>query len=224
MSESEYLVKVLQRQKLEQKQEDVKRHIYVHSKWLEDATELEFMVSCGNSCYRAVLKHDEIRVAADELEQPYDEFFKECKQALTTQLGVPGFDYDIDEDECIFKLLKCTGFETLYLDVALRRVTDCTRMLDAAIELSKRAPGDDVNAVEEETKAKQILAEYEKFVETSRLTEQKMLKKFLLLINAKKERINELEGKLRISEKSDQEQEEDDENYMDATQALTQQL
>ncbi|XP_034481157.1 uncharacterized protein LOC117786853 [Drosophila innubila] len=240
---TEHIVKVLQRSQLSHSQTDVKPFIYMHSKWLEDAIELQLFITTSNTSYKAILKHDEIRSAAEELEQPYDEFFAECKKALTMQMGLPGFDYELDEQQAQFKLWKCTGFETLYVEVSLRKVSNVHQLLDAAIEcgqnLSTTIPSvATVASSQSESAASQpneLAAEYEQYIKDSKLQEKKLLKKFLLLLNSKKQRIEELERQLERHRNTaadtdtdvedvqpENENTDDDSDFGGATQALTQ--
>lgn len=191
------IVKVLQRSQLNHSQADVKHFIYIHSKWLENVTELELLLTTSNNSYRAILKHDEIKSAAEELEQPYDEFFAECKKALVTQMGLPGFDYELDEQQPCFKLFKCTGYETLYIDLPLRKVSNCYKMLDAAIESAQRAPADQASATGDTSKQyNELRTQYDQYIKDTKLYEKTLLKKFILVVNTKKEQIEELERKL----------------------------
>lgn len=235
---SEHFVKVLQRSQLSHSQTDVKPFIYMHSKWLEDATELQLFLATSNSSYKAALKHDEIKSGAEDLEQPYDEFFAECKKALTTQMGLPGFDYELDEEHMQFKLWKCTGFETLYIEVSLRKVSTFHQLLDAAIEcgqgqstISSTAAGSSTQNELGASQPTELVAEYEQYIKDSKLQEKKLLKKFLLLLNSKKQRIEELERQLEKHRKvaadsdtdvEDVQPESDDSDFGGATQALTQ--
>lgn len=198
---TDFIVKVLQRKQLSHSQSDQKHFIYMHSRWLEDATELEFLLTTSGSSYRATLKHDEIRKAAEDLEQPYDDIYAECKNALTTHMGLPGFDYELDEQQVQFKLYKCTGYETIYLEVPLRKVSNCYQLLDTAIECVQRQPTVPAAAAQESsselaTKYKEMVTEYEQFIKDTEEEKTIMLKKFLLLLNGKKKRIAQLEEQL----------------------------
>ncbi|EDV96375.1 uncharacterized protein LOC6558148 [Drosophila grimshawi] len=234
---TEHVVKVLQRTQLSHSQSDVKHFIYLHSKWLEDVTELELFLTSSNASYRATLKHDEVRSAAEDLSQPYNEFYAECKKALTTQMGMPGFDYDLDEQQLRFKLVKCLGFETFYVDVPIRKISNCHQLLDAAVECAHQPhqiDTSDSTAVLLETGASQsnneLLAEYEQYIKDAKLSERKLLKKFIMLINNKKQRIEELERKLEHRQNNTVDEAEsdvgdpddDDDVYCGATQAMTQ--
>lgn len=205
---SVFIVKVLQRKQLSHSQSDQKHFIYMHSRWLEDAIELEFLLTTSGSSYRATLKHDEIRKAAEELEQPYDEIYGECKNALTTHMGLSGFDYELDEQQVQFKLFKCTGYETIYLEVPLRKVSNCYQLLDSVIECVQLQPTVPAAAAQESSsdlafKYKEMAVEYEKFIKETEETRTIMLKKFLVLLNGKKERIAQLEEKLKRRKPND---------------------
>lgn len=243
----DFIVKVLQRKQLSHSQTDQKHFIYMHSKWLEDATELELLLTTSGTTYRATLKHDEIRKAAEELEQPYDDIYGECKTALTTQMGLPGFDYELDEQQVLFKLYKCSGYETIYLEVPLRKLSNSYKLLDAAMECAQNrqatvptnATVKQENSSELANKHKEVLEEYTNFIKETKETKTIMLKKFLLLLNGKKKRIAQLEEQLKQQQgndtDSDKEMEglqvpdddlDDDDDipcFSGATQALTQQ-
>ncbi|XP_039487357.1 uncharacterized protein LOC120449113 [Drosophila santomea] len=224
---STFVVKLLQRSPLSHSQIDVKPFIYVRSKWMDDDVEFDFLSTSDNQIYRSSLKYDELRTGASELEQPYDAFFAECKMAVTTHMGLRGFDYEIcleDAEKPAFKVYKCEGYETLYLDVPLRKVSNCYQLLDAAIEAGQQKP----QANESDAQNTTSLAEYEKYVRDSKLKEEELLKKFLLLLNSKKAHIRELESQLEersrkgSSEKNNRRisSDEEDEVYGAATQAM----
>ncbi|EDW93019.1 uncharacterized protein LOC6532562 [Drosophila yakuba] len=227
---STFVVKLLQRCPLSHSQIDVKPFIYVRSKWMDDDVEFDFLSTSDNQNYRSCLKYDELRTGASELEQPYDAFFAECKMAVTTHMGLRGFDYEIcleDAEKPAFKVYKCEGYETLYLDVPLRKVSNCYQLLDAAIEAGQQKP-QAAPATESDAQNTTSLAEYEKYVRDSKLKEEELLKKFLLLLNSKKAHIRELESQLEdrsrkgSSEKNNRRisSDEEDEVYGAATQAM----
>jgi len=195
---STFVVKLLQRSQLSHSQIDVKPFIYVRSKWMDDDVEFDILTTSDNQNYRSSVKYDEFRSGASELEQDYDAFFAECKSALTTHMGLEGFDYEIsmeDVEKPAFKVYKCEGYETLYLDVPLRKVSNCYQLLDAAIEAGQQKP-QAAPATESDAQTTASLAEYEKYVRDSKLKEEELLKKFLLLLNSKKAHIRDLESQL----------------------------
>ncbi|KAH8364441.1 hypothetical protein KR084_007017 [Drosophila pseudotakahashii] len=225
---STFVVKLLQRSQLSHSQKDTKPFIYVRSNWMDDEAEFDFLSTTDNTNYRGSLKFEELRTAASDLEQTYDTFFAECKTAMTTTMGLQGFDYALtfeDGDKPFFRMYKCEGYETLYLEVPLRKVSNCYQLLDAAIEASQQKPQADPDPESEKTTS---LAEYEKYVKDSKLKEEELLKKFLLLINSKKAYIRDLESQLEerskkpLKERKNQRvsSEEEDEAYGAATQAM----
>ncbi|KAH8369729.1 hypothetical protein KR093_000744, partial [Drosophila rubida] len=215
----EYIVKVLRRTQLSHNETDVKPFIYLHSKWLEDAVELQLYVPTSNSCYKAILKYDEIKSAAEELQLDYNELYIEYKKALTTQMGLQGFDYEVVEEKPKFKLWKCRGFEILYIDEKLRKLSNMQQMLDAAMECGQTSsiaatPSSSQGAADD-AKSSGLLQQYENFINDSKLKEKKLLKKFHMLLNTKKRRIEKLEsllGKRKtpvIKDSSDEEVDQD---------------
>ncbi|XP_034106061.1 uncharacterized protein LOC117569140 [Drosophila albomicans] len=247
----EYFIKVLRRTQLSHSQTDVKPFIYLHSKWLEDAVELQLYVPTSNSSYKAILKYDEIKSAAEELQLDYTELYDEYKKALTTQMGLPGFDYEVDEEKPKFKLWKCCGFEILYVDEKMRKLSNVQQMLDAAMECgqtssSGASQGSSQGAAGAETQSSELVQQYEQYINDSKQTEKKLLKKFVMLLNTKKRRIEELESLLgkrkkttAINDSTDEEMEplktttdsdsdvekpqsEDDADFGAATEVLTQ--
>ncbi|XP_016966655.2 uncharacterized protein LOC108035506 [Drosophila biarmipes] len=193
---STFVVKLLQRSQLSYSQKDVKPFIYVRSHWTDDEAEFDFLSTTDHQNYRGSLKYEELRTAASDLDQSYDAFFAECKNAMTTHMGVEGFDYELEDGEQqFFKMYKCQGYETLYLEVPLRKVSNCYQLLDAALEAGQQKPPADPAAEAEDHKTTS-LAEYEKYVKESKLKEEELLKKFLLLINSKKAHIRDLESRL----------------------------
>ncbi|XP_030380320.1 uncharacterized protein LOC115628379 [Scaptodrosophila lebanonensis] len=232
-----YINKLLQRVELSQNQEDKKHFIYMRSKWLESEQEVEFLIllTKNNQNYKGKLKYCEIRSAADELDRPYEEFLAECKEALTTNMGKSGFDYEVDNEA--FKLFKCEGYETLYLDIQLDKLSTPNQLMDAAVEIiaiggyKVSCP---TNSVPEAVtvQSSEILKEYKNSIEEYKLREQKLLKKCIMLINDKKARIEELEETLKtcrcvdmdVARDPSEESEAvnaDDDDYEGPTQAMT---
>ncbi|XP_017138137.1 uncharacterized protein LOC108152949 [Drosophila miranda] len=227
-----FVVKLLQRTQLSHSQVDVKPFIYARCNWLDDEAEFHFLSTFNNQNYRGILKYTEIRSAANDLDLEYEAFLAECKKALTTHMGLTGFDYEIsqeDEQPQAFKLYKCAGYETLYLDIPLKKVSNCYQLLDGAIDLGQQqatpVPSPDI-----EQKTKVMLEEYEKYVTESKQKETEMLKKFILLINSKKAHIRDLKRQLEerperhskqrkiISDSEDTDK--DEEEFGAATQAM----
>ncbi|XP_016990197.2 uncharacterized protein LOC108052329 [Drosophila rhopaloa] len=227
---SSFVVKVLQCS-LSHSQRDIKPFIYVRSNWMDDEVEFDFLSTSDNQNYRGSLKYEELRNGASDLEQSYEVFFAECKNAMTTHMGLQGFDYDIsleNGDKQVFKMYKCKGYETLYLEVPLRKVSNCYQLLDAAIEAGQQKP-QAAPAPESDVKETTSLAEYEKYVKDSKLKEEELLRKFLLLINSKKAYIRDLESQLEERSKKSSKQkksqkilseDEEDEAYGAATQVM----
>ncbi|XP_017028537.1 uncharacterized protein [Drosophila kikkawai] len=228
---STFVVKLLQRTQLSHSQLDVKPFIYARSNWLDNEAEFDFLSTVDNRNYRGSIKYEELRTAATELEQPFETFFEECKGAMTTHMGQQGFDYELcldNAEEPVFKMYKCMGYETLYLEIALRTVSNCYQLLDAAIEAGQQRPTPAAPVVtESQNQETASLAEYEQYVKDSKQKEEELLKKFLLLINSKKAHIRDLESQLEEerSKKSSNSHkissdEEEDEAYGAATQAM----
>ncbi|KAH8379541.1 hypothetical protein KR009_005502 [Drosophila setifemur] len=226
-----FVIKVLQRTQLSHSQADIKPFIYVRSSWLNDEAEFDFLTTGDHQNYRGSLKFEELRKAASELEQSYDAFFAECQKAMTTHMGLQGFDYEITHEspeQQVFKMYKCEGYETLFLEVPLRKVSNCYQLLDAAIELGQQqaqvAPVATVSSEEQRLKAC-TLFEYEQYVKDSKLKEAEMLKKFVLLLNSKKAHIRDLKNKLEERSPMQSKQQrisdrEEDEVYGAVTQAM----
>ncbi|KAH8286416.1 hypothetical protein KR054_008696 [Drosophila jambulina] len=220
---STFVVKLLQRTQLSHSQLDVKPFIYARSNWLDNEAEFDFLSTVDNRNYRGSLKYEELRSAASDLEQPYESFYEECKVAMTTHMGQKGFDYELCLDKPekpVFKMYKCMGYETLYLEIALRTVSNCYQLLDAAIEAAQQKATPLGSQNQEATS----LTEYEQYVKDSKLKEAELLKKFLLLINSKKAHIRELERQLEEERTKKNRRissgEEEDEAYGAPTQAM----
>lgn len=230
---STFVVKLLQRTQLSHSQLDIKPFIYARSNWLDDEAEFDFLSTLDNRNYRGSLKYEELRSAASDLDQSYDAFYEECKGAMTTHMGQQGFDYELcleNAEQPVFKMYKCKGYETLYLEIPLRPVSNCYQLLDAAIEAGQQksqASAPDPVA-ESEVQKTTSLAEYEQYVKDSKLKEAELLKKFLLLINSKKAHIRDLESQLeertkkssKSQKNSTDEDDDEDEAYGAATQAM----
>ncbi|XP_034658602.1 uncharacterized protein LOC117895218 [Drosophila subobscura] len=228
-----FVVKLLQRTQLSHSQVDKKPFIYARSNWLDDEVEFQFLSTFDNQNYRGSLKYTEIRSAASDLDVEYELFLSECKNALTTHMGLTGFDYEIaqeDEQQQVFKLHKCDGYEALYLDIPLKKVSNCYQLLDAAIDLGQQ-PATAAPSTDLERLGKHTIEEYEKYVTSSKEKEAQMLKKFILLINSKKAHIRDLKRQLeerhdkhskqrKNSGNEDTDDDGDEEEFGAATQAM----
>lgn len=223
-----FVVKLIHRTQLSHSQRDIKPFIYARSCWLDDEAEFDFLSTSNSQNYRGVLKYEEIRNAASDLEQPYNQFFDECKKALTTHMGLQGFDYEIDDEnnsQQVFKMFKCEGYETLFLEINLRKVSNCFQLLDSAIEISQQevpvAPASQTSSSQSKAPS---YPEYEQYVKDSKAKETEMLQKFLLLLNSKKAYIRDLERQLEKSTNQNPNQkssdDEEEEVYGAATQAM----
>ncbi|KAH8329727.1 hypothetical protein KR067_003828 [Drosophila pandora] len=221
-----FVVKLIHRTQLSHSQRDIKPFIYARSCWLDDEAEFDFLTTSNSQNYRGVLKYEEIKNAASDLEQPYEDFFDECKKALTTHMGLQGFDYEIDDEsnsQQVFKMFKCEGYETLYLEINLRKVSNCFQLLDSAIEISQQkvpeAPASQTSGSQSKAPS---YPEYEQYVKDSKAKEAEMLQKFLLLLNSKKAYIRDLESQLEKSTNHNQKGSDDEgeEVYGAATQAM----
>ncbi|XP_017085237.1 uncharacterized protein LOC108117365 [Drosophila eugracilis] len=194
---STFVVKLFQRFQLSHSQTDTKHFIYVRTNWKDDEAEFDFLSTSDNQNYRGYLKYEELKNAASELEQSYDDFFAECKNAMTTHMGLQGFDYELSLEKSerpAFKMYKCKGYETLYLEVPLKKVSNCYQLIDAALESGQQKT--QTGPTHESDVRKTSFAEYENYVKDSKLKEEQLLKKFQMLINSKKAYIRDLEIQL----------------------------
>ncbi|XP_037932386.1 DNA repair protein XRCC4 [Teleopsis dalmanni] len=201
MAENIFFIKV---DKKSTSSEDEKFNIYLQCRWFESSIELLLCDTQTNKSYKVEIGQDEMFESALELEIPLDKFISECKYAFTDSNASASFEYEIEKEEPIFKLIKKTDFEIVYLMNYLTPIDSNFELLDNAIgfinsqRVKRESASSPVN--KELQKSDEKLEEFDAKLQTlleERSNEKVSLyKKFAIILNSKKAKIAELQEKL----------------------------
>ncbi|XP_061402215.1 uncharacterized protein LOC133338049 [Musca vetustissima] len=196
---------------------DCKSYFYIQTKWLDDQILLKLQDSQTNQCYSGSVSVAQLKESANELNIPYNEYYEECRQALTTYIALPGCTYKLDEDDNAFKIWKSEpgSIPMLYLEIPLKTMRHHYDILDTAVEelqnqnkaLSERV--EKAHKFDEHSRA--LLDDYRLCVEEKNKLERRLLRKVAALLNTKKQKIAELEERLSKYENVNRNNEEDEE-------------
>lgn len=203
---------------------DTKNVLYIQSQWEDLQVNVKLLDSESNKSYHGTITADTMKEVASELDMPFNDYYEECRLALTTHLALPGFTYKLNDEEKILKVWKSQpdSIPILYFDVFLKEVKNQYELLESAIELLQDKNNALTDRVEKAHKydehSRELLEEHRLCVEEKNTLERKLLKKVAVLLNTKKEKISELEERLKKYEDMDEtrengnmQEEEDDE-------------
>ncbi|KAM7358787.1 uncharacterized protein ACRADG_003630 [Cochliomyia hominivorax] len=196
---------------------DNKNYIYLKIKWEDEQFSLKILDSESGKCYQGVVTTDTMKEIASDLDIPYNDYYEELRSALTTFLALPGFYYKLEPDMEVFNVGKSQpeSIPILYLDVNIKEIRSSNELLDSAIELLQQQDKTLIERVHKAHKfdenSRELLEDYRLCVEEKNELERKLLKKVSVLLNSKKERIAELEKRLRKKEEVQDNQDEDSE-------------
>lgn len=174
-------------------------HIILSSEWRENDVLLRLFTPRDLSqALEATLSLIELKIRAEEFEIPVDEFIQETKKCLSTNNGLEGFKYVYTEDDRKFTWKKTSGTLTLIYGQVQLTASDSSEGLVGVLTRLQ-----DMNAVLEEENEKLRKEKdtfqlcHQELIEANRVTEADILSECRLLINSKKEKIRELEEKLK---------------------------
>ncbi|XP_055912029.1 uncharacterized protein LOC129946038 [Eupeodes corollae] len=174
-------------------------YFIIKSEWSSNDINLQILDCHKSQEWEGSVSLDDLKQSAEELEIPFDKFFDECKAALTTNGGVEHFEYFLEDQK--FNLTKKDQFKINYLELdviskndsnsnfALAAV-DLIASLQAELSACKEA-SEDLNE-----KYQQNVKTMEHFLEEKNNLEKRLLDKFAVLLNSKKDKIAELQDLL----------------------------
>lgn len=234
---------------------DCKNYIYLKIKWEDEQFSVKILDSENGKSYHGTVTATAMKEIASNLDISYNEYYEEMRSALTTYLALPGFYYKLEPEMEVLNVWKSQpeAIPILFLDINIKEVRRSSyEILDSAIELLQQQDKSLNEKVEKAHKfdehSRELLEDYRLCVEEKNELEKKLLKKVAVLLNAKKERIAELEERLRKYEEvedgpddndseenedapqtnkrrrlvvRDSESDEDDDEFMADTQPLT---
>lgn len=153
--------------------------------------------------YSGTLSKSSLKTTANALELDFDDILAETKNALCTQNGFANFTYTFTNDSNSFKFSKSTGaFRITYGEVQLENKPDIiTEILINSIKLNEKKERD-INVMRSEMRRmdetfSEMKTALQRCVEEKTQIENTLLTKFAALLNAKKEKISELEAVIK---------------------------
>lgn len=195
---------------------DSKNYIYLKIKWEDEQISVRILDMETGKFYQGTVTTTYMKEIASSLDMSYNDYYEEMRSALTTYLALPGFYYKLEPDMEELNVWKSQP-ETvpiLFLDIKIKEVKSNYEILDSAIELlqqqDKSLNDKVVKAHKFDEHSRELLEEYRLCVEEKNEMESKLLKKVAVLLNAKKERIQELEERLRKYEEVEVGPDDDD--------------
>lgn len=203
---------------------DLKAYFFIQIRWLDHQVLIKLQDTQSNKCYQGTLTTENLKETAGELDVPYNDYCEECRLALTTYIALPGFNYKLDDDENILKIWKtqADSIPMLFLEIPLKLVRTNYDILDSAIEELQNQNKTLTDRVQKAHKfdqnSRELLDDYRLCVEDKNQLERKLLRKVAVLLNTKKQKISDLEERLRKYESVNEDSEEYNEN-MDETDA-----
>ncbi|XP_065362590.1 uncharacterized protein LOC135956043 [Calliphora vicina] len=232
--------------------DDKKSYLYLQLKWNDEQICVKLLDSESGKSYQGAVTTTAMKENATDLDISYNDYYEEIRSALSTYIALPGFYYKLEPEMKVLKVWKSQpeSIPILYLDIDIKEVRSSNELLDSAIELLQQQDKSLEDRVQKAHKfdenSRELLEEYRLCVEEKNELERKLLKKVAVLLNAKKERIAQLEERLKkyeeIEDNQDNDSEEnedgpqtskkrrlvvrdsesdDDDEYMSATQPLT---
>lgn len=174
--------------------------IILCSEWLEDHISLRlFTPQELTKSLEATVSFADLKQRANEFEIPEEEFLQETKLCLSTNNGLEGFKYSYDEDDQEFTWKKrTTGILTLVYGTA--KLTPCRSSSDGLVDILTKLQTDKELLSQENSRLRkeneELQLSHQELSRAQKDTEAVLLSKCRLLINAKKEKIVELEEKL----------------------------
>ncbi|XP_037811738.1 uncharacterized protein LOC119603688 [Lucilia sericata] len=228
---------------------DNKNYIYLQIKWGDEENNFKIQDSESGKSYQGIVTVTAMKEIASNLDMSYNDYYDEMRSALTTYLALPGFYYKLEPEMQVLNIWKSQpeSIPILFLDIDIKEIRASYEILDSAIELLQQQDKSLTDRVQKAHKfdehSRELLEDYRLCVEEKNELERKLLKKVAVLLNAKKERIAQLEERLKkyeeVEDNDDSEENEegpqsskrrrlvvrdsdsDDEEYMADTQPLT---
>lgn len=177
--------------------------IIIQTIWRDDV-HINLFVRNERKGFGGTLRKSQSTSTAHQLEVNFEQFWEETKTALCTENGLPNFTYILERSEAstTFKWVKSAGFRVIYGEVDLDDRPDAVEKIlldsisvNAAKDLQITTMRADIQRMEEDFNAMKIALE--KCVDEKNKLESELLRKFAALLNAKKQKIAELESAIK---------------------------
>lgn len=177
--------------------------IVIQTVWSDQSVDITLYSTHNKRGFGGTLLKKSLESTANALELNVDNFLTESKEALCTPNGLADFTYILSNDGTKFKFCKLSeGFRITYGEVNVnQRVDAVDEMLLNSIKLSETKDRNadalraDIRRMDESfNEMKLALA---KCVEEKATMEMSLLTKFSALLNAKKDKIVELEAAIK---------------------------
>ncbi|XP_050334799.1 DNA repair protein XRCC4-like [Bactrocera neohumeralis] len=190
--DSVYLKKIL----LKNLESDKKCYIYLHSEWdQKKLVKLYIKDSSTQHCYEGKIETKDFEEAAEELDISLDEYLDVLKKVLTTDIGLDGFEIELDHENKIMRVNRTRDLHIMYVEIQLQEANKNYDMLDIALQKINNEKSKNEDQVIEKALSNAIGA-VEKVLLEKEEWKEKMLAKFLLILNEKKNKIAKLEMEL----------------------------
>ncbi|XP_019847249.2 DNA repair protein XRCC4-like [Bactrocera dorsalis] len=190
--DSVYLKKIL----LKNLESDKKCYIYLHSEWdQKKLVKLYIKDSNTQHCYEGKIEVKDFEEAAEELDISLDEYLDVLKKVLTTDIGLDGFEIELDHENKIMRVNRTRDLHIMYVEIQLQEANKKYDMLDIALQKINNEKSKNEDQVIEKALSNAIDA-VEKVLLEKEEWKEKMLAKFLLILNEKKNKIAKLEMEL----------------------------
>lgn len=187
--DSVYLKKIL----LKNLEADKKCYIYLHSEWNEkQLVKLYIRDSSATNCYEGKVEPKDFEEAAEELDISLDEYLGVLKKVLTTDIGLGGFEIELDRENKIMRVNRTKDLHIMYVEIQLKDADKNYDMLDIALQKINNEKSKNEDQVIEKALTNAIGA-VEVVLQEKEEWKQKMLAKFCLILNEKKNKIAKLE-------------------------------
>lgn len=188
---------------------DKKNYLYLKTIWDDEKIIIKILDSESGKCYKGTLTTTAIEEKASDLGMSCNDYWEQIRLVLTTHMAVPGFYYKLEEDLEVVNIWKSQPDLTpdipiLFLDIDIKEIGNSTEILDSAVDLLHEKEEKLSERVEKAHKfdkhSRELLEDYRLCVEEKKELERKIFKKVSVLLNSKKEKILELENRLRKHE------------------------
>lgn len=126
----------------------------------------------------------------------YESFFIETKKAITTNKGVSGFHYIINEKQFIWKKDGNENFKIIYGTTNLMKCRNIQNILSNSVDIISNLKSQLADKNNELMTVMEQLNDSKKYLKQATIykevNEKELFTKFICLLNAKKAKINEL--------------------------------
>lgn len=189
--DSVYLKKIL----LKNLEADKKRYIYLHSEWNEKQLVKLYVKDSSTTHYEGKVEAKVFEEAAGDLDISLDEYLGVLKKVLTTDIGMVGFEIELDCENKIMRVNRIIDLHIIYVEINLKEADKNYDMLDIALQKINNEKSKNEDPVTEKALTNVIHA-VEEVLQEKEEWKQKLLAKFLLILNEKKKKISKLEKEL----------------------------